>query len=185
MSPEELECDLPSWSCQTSPQPDPRPSLTGEAAAHAWARGSGLGGASLCIGGVQAQPQMLLPEPKALVSACVKAAYAEELPAPAARWEGLTASQLANMSGADTWAEHTGTLTRAPETHRLDGSSCHGAFLLLGNHRTGVGQAGSGTLPMARSHTSNGSKCSQPQARVSLLGRLGERVQVGGQGGLG
>jgi len=25
MSSEDLECDLPSWSCQTGPQPDPRP----------------------------------------------------------------------------------------------------------------------------------------------------------------
>lgn len=30
MSPEGLECDLPSWSCQTSPQPDPRPPLMGK-----------------------------------------------------------------------------------------------------------------------------------------------------------
>lgn len=88
MSSEDLECDLPSWSCQTGPQPGPRP-LTGKLR-----RTTGHG----VLGRVaprsplevsRARSQMLLPEPEALVSACV-----DELPAPTARREGLAARWL-------------------------------------------------------------------------------------------
>lgn len=145
MSSEEPECDLPSWSCQTGPQPDPGPPLTGKLGC---ATGHGV------LGRVapRSPSEVTRPGPEcfsqreALVLACVN-----ELPALAARWDGLTAPRLENTCGLDTWAVHTGTPTRAPDTHRLARSSCNSVFPSPGQpqNRGGAGRPWACAKPRA------------------------------------